>query len=108
MKNILTLLIILSTYSLSAQDHNMNDQMDMPKDHSMQNMPMPMAHPEQKKEDQPTKNIKHPSVITPNVGSLPWTMDGVSPWVLKLLFHLKCSTLISLLSTAFCIQVLSH
>jgi hypothetical protein len=29
-----------------------------------------------KNPDQSNKGIRHPSVITPNVGSLPWTMDG--------------------------------
>lgn len=68
-------------------------------DHSMQNMPMQdhkqMMQKNQndqiernkqnvqksregaKNEDQPPKGIlRYPSVITPNVGSLPWTMDG--------------------------------
>lgn len=81
MKGYLTLLSILITCSLYGQNQSMNspsmnDQMNMPKDHSMQNMPIPMERPEQKNEDQPTKKVKHPSVITPNVGSLPWEMDG--------------------------------
>lgn len=76
MKKILIFLSVLITCSLSGQDHHMHDQMNIPKNHSMQNMPMPMEHHEQKKEDQPPKKVKHPAVITPNVGSLPWTMDG--------------------------------
>lgn len=99
MKRILTLLSILITCSLSGQDHPMHDHMNMPKDHSMQNMPMQQDIPMQdhmqtmqqnqreqdrknqredvKKEDQSNKGIlRYPSVITPNVGSLPWKMDG--------------------------------
>lgn len=82
------------TCSLSGQDHHMHDQMNMPKDHSMQNMPMQdhkqMMQQNQieqnrknghlegiKKEEQSNKgSLKYPSVITPNVGSLPWKMDG--------------------------------
>ena len=76
MKNYLILLNIIIACSLYSQNHTMNDQMNMPKDHSMQNMPMPMESQEKKQEDQPEKKVKHTSVITPNVGSLPWTMDG--------------------------------
>jgi hypothetical protein len=73
--------------------------MDQSMDHSMQNMPMQdhkqMMEKNQtdqieqnkqntqksregaKNKDQPPKGIlRYPSVITPNVGSLPWTMDG--------------------------------
>jgi hypothetical protein len=82
------------TCSLSGQDHHMHDQMNMPKDHSMQNMHMEdhkqmmqqnqveqdrkNGHREDiKKEEQSNKrSLKYPSVITPNVGSLPWKMDG--------------------------------
>jgi hypothetical protein len=76
MRKIFILLSVIITCSLSGQDHHMHDQMNMPKNHSMQNMSMPMEHQEQKKEDQSTKKVKHTAVITPNVGSLPWTMDG--------------------------------
>lgn len=85
--------------SMQEMDHSkmqnqsmpMNDQkMDMPMDHSMQNMPMQdrkqmerdkqniqKSREDAKNEDQPAKGIlRYPSVITPNVGSLPWTMDG--------------------------------
>ncbi len=84
------------TCSLSGQDHHTHDQMNMPKDHSMQDMPMKdhkqmmqqnqmeqdgkndQNHREDtKSKDQPNKgSLKYPSVITPNVGSLPWKMDG--------------------------------
>lgn len=96
MRKILTLLSIFMTCSLSAQDHHMHDQMNMPKDHSMQNMPMEdhkqmmqqnqmeqdrkndQNHREDtKSKDKSNKGIlRYPSVITPNVGSLPWKMDG--------------------------------
>lgn len=89
--------------SMQEMDHSkmqqmpMNDQED--KDHSLQNMPM-LDHKQiiqknqmdqiernkqniqknregAKNEDQPINGIlRYPSVITPNVGSLPWTMDG--------------------------------
>lgn len=85
--------------SMQEMDHSkmqnqsmpMNDQkMDMPMDHSMQNMPMQdhkqiernkqniqKSREDTKSEDQSDKGtLRHPSVITPNVGSLPWTMDG--------------------------------
>lgn len=81
------------TCSLSGQDHHMHGQMNMPKDHSMQNMPMEdhkqmmqqnqmdqdrkNGHREDIKKKQSNKrSLKYPSVITPNVGSLPWKMDG--------------------------------
>jgi outer membrane lipopolysaccharide assembly protein LptE/RlpB len=106
MRKILTLLSILITYSLSGQDHHMHDQMNMPKDHSMQNMPMQdhkqmmqqnqmeqerkndQNHREDaKSKDKSNKGIlRYPSVITPNVGSLPWKMDGDVK-----VFHLMCS-----------------
>lgn len=94
MRKLLTLLSIYMTCSLSGQDHHMHDQMNMPKDHSMQNMHMEdhkqmmqqnqveqdrkNGHREDiKKEEQSNKrSLKYPSVITPNVGSLPWKMDG--------------------------------
>lgn len=94
MRKLFTLLSIYMTCSLSGQDHHMHDQMNMPKDQSMQNMPMEDhkqmmqqnqmkqdrkdGHREDiKKEEQSTKrSLKYPSVITPNVGSLPWKMDG--------------------------------
>jgi len=92
MKKTLTLLSILITFSLHGQDHHMHDQMNMPENH-MQNMPMQdhkqmmqqnQKEPDRKnhqedvkKEDQSNKGIlRYPSVITPNVGSLPWKMDG--------------------------------
>lgn len=101
MKNysMLTILGLFCLSSLYGQiDHtNMESMQGM--DHSMQNMPMQdhkqMMQKNQmdqiernkqntqksregaKNEDQPTNGIlRHPSVITPNVGSLPWTMDG--------------------------------
>lgn len=81
---------------MQQQDMPMNDQMDMPMDSKMNNMPMQnhkqmiqnnqMEKNKQnvqksregaKNEDQTTNGIlRYPSVITPNVGSLPWTMDG--------------------------------
>nr|WP_255255987.1 copper oxidase [Criblamydia sequanensis]CDR35299.1 Multicopper oxidase [Criblamydia sequanensis CRIB-18] len=75
---------------MQNQNMPMNDQMDMSKDPKMQNMPMQdhkqMMQKDQlernkqkgaKNEDQPQKGVlRYPSVITPNVGSLPWTMDG--------------------------------
>ena len=84
---------------MQHQNRPMNDQMDQSMDHSMQNMPMEdhkqMMEKNQtdqieqnkqntqksregaKNEDQSSKGaLKYPSVITPNVGSLPWTMDG--------------------------------
>ncbi len=96
MRKLLTLLSIYMTCSLSGQDHHTHDQMNMPKDHSMQDMPMKdhkqmmqqnqmeqdgkndQNHREDtKSKDQPNKgSLKYPSVITPNVGSLPWKMDG--------------------------------
>lgn len=96
MKNYLTLLTILITCSLYGQDRHMHDQMNMPKDHSMQNMPMEdhkqMMQQNQMEQDRKndqnhqkdTKSrdksnkgiLRYPSVITPNVGSLPWKMDG--------------------------------
>lgn len=81
---------------MQGMDHSQMQSMDHSK---MQNMPMQehqqmmqknqmdqMERNEQniqkcregaKNEDQPTKGIlRYPSVITPNVGSLPWKMDG--------------------------------
>ncbi len=81
---------------MQNQNMHMNDQMDMPMDSSMQKMLMQdheqMMQKNQieknkqdtqksqagvKNEDQSDKGtLRYPSVITPNVGSLPWTMDG--------------------------------
>lgn len=95
MKTTLTLLSILMVCSLSGQDHHMHDQMNMPKNHSMQDMPiqdhmqtMQNQREQDRKNDQNheegaksedksnKKKLRYPSVITPNVGSLPWKMDG--------------------------------
>lgn len=98
MKNTFILLSIFITCSLYSQDHkhDMNDPMNMPKDQSMQNMPMQdhkqmmqqnqmeqdrkseQKHREDVKNEDPSNKgiLRYPSVITPNVGSLPWKMDG--------------------------------
>lgn len=78
-------------FQMQEMNHSMmqyNDQMSI--DHSMQNQIEQNQHKQiipdnqhiQKKckgtksEDQSKGVLKYPSVITPNVGSLPWTMDG--------------------------------
>ncbi len=98
---ILTLLGVLGSFSLYGQmDHSMHspnskmDQSNKPVIEPMQGMnhsTMPMndkmqmepdKNENQKKNDKnktqtPPKGVlRYPSVITPNVGSLPWTMDG--------------------------------
>lgn len=73
---------------MQNQNMPMNDQMDMSKDPKMQNMPM-QDHKQMMQKDQLERNkqkgaknepqkgvLRYPSVITPNVGSLPWKMDG--------------------------------
>ncbi|CDZ81811.1 Copper resistance protein A precursor [Candidatus Rubidus massiliensis] len=77
----------------SKMQQQKNDQMDMQMDSKMKNMPMQNhkhnnqreenrqniqeSREETKIENQSDKDkLRHPSVITPNVGSLPWTMDG--------------------------------
>lgn len=93
MKTYLVLLGLFTTCTLYGQmQHDMNypntkiDQSQMQgMDHSkMQNMPIQdhrgketeKYRNEAKSEDHPKSVLRYPSVITPNVGSLPWTMDG--------------------------------
>ena len=99
--HILTLLGFLCSFSLYGQiDHRMHspnskmDQSNKPVMETMQDMDhstMPMNDYMQMKTDQndiqnkndknkmhttPKGVLRYPSVITPNVDSLPWTMDG--------------------------------
>lgn len=93
MKNCLIFLGLFSTWALYGQMHHdmssPNHKMDhfqmQGMDHSkMQDMPIQNKREketrkdrnEAKNEDQPKGVLRYPSVITPNVGSLPWTMDG--------------------------------
>lgn len=83
--------------SIQGMDHPKMQRQNMPMDSTMQNMPVQNQMMKQnqtdqiernrldpqksregaKNEDQPSKGIlRYPSVITPNVGSLRWTMDG--------------------------------
>lgn len=76
MKTYLPLIGLLLVGSLYGQDH----KMDMP-NHSMHNSPKKAdgeskAHSVKKMESQPNRTLGYKPVITPNVGSLPWTMDG--------------------------------
>lgn len=68
MKNysILTLLGTLFLFSLYGQI----EPSEMPVNGSMQ------VEPEKKQIQTPKGILRYPSVITPNVGSLPWTMEG--------------------------------
>ncbi len=59
MKRLFAIVINLSFLFLSAQSHNINASIIQP----MQGITQ-------------EKMMLHPSIITPNVGSLPWTMDG--------------------------------
>lgn len=94
MKIYTTLIAFLITFSLYSQnDHGMHSSNSkaQPSMKSMQEMDhsqMPMNDQiKDNKQEGPKKDAKnkelsvsrnkrHPSVITPNVGSLPWTMDG--------------------------------
>lgn len=89
MKTYLIFLGLFTTCALYGQMHHdmssPNTKMDNSQmegmDHSkMQNIPM-QDHPQKdrngaKNKVQPKGVLRHSSVITPNVGSLPWTMDG--------------------------------
>lgn len=55
--------------SLSAQNHNLSN-------HSMHDMPKEQKTKTNEKEAHNNKKLGYTPVITPNVDSLPWTMDG--------------------------------
>lgn len=93
MKNCLIFLGLFSTcalygqmhHDMSSPNHKMDHSQMQGMDHSkMQDMPMQNKREketqkdrnEAKNEDQPKGVLRYPSVITPNVGSLPWKMDG--------------------------------
>src|SRR6187401_3641954 len=93
MKNCLILLGLFSTCVLYGQMHHDMSSPSPKIDHSqmqgmdhskMQDMPMQNKREKEthkdrngaKNEDQPKGVLRYPSVITPNVDSLPWKMDG--------------------------------
>lgn len=70
----LTILGLLLVSSLYGQlDHNMNSPNSKIEMRDKQN---DQKSSSSKNTDQSNEGKRHPSVITPNVGSLPWTMDG--------------------------------
>lgn len=68
-------------FFLFSYSYAENHKMDMP-NHSMHNRSMPSSKANDSKNEHiqksetPPKNTNYTPVITPNVGSLPWTMDG--------------------------------
>jgi hypothetical protein len=89
MKKLLTAIITLSFSGLFAQNMPMNQEVDhshMTQGERMQHDQMQQMDRneqdrqkirEESKNKDPLKGVlRYPSVITPNVGSLPWTMDG--------------------------------
>lgn len=93
MKTYLVLLGLFTTCTLYSQMHHDMSSPNTKIDHSqmqgmdhskMQNMPMQDHRGKEaqkdrngdKNEDQPKGVLRYSSVITPNVGSLPWIMDG--------------------------------
>lgn len=67
-----TIIIYLALFlfsSLSAQNHDMSND-------SMHDMPKQQKAMSEEKEAHNNKKLGYTPVITPNVGSLPWTMDG--------------------------------
>lgn len=76
MRELLILLSIYMTCSLNAQDHHMHGQMNMQQNQIEQDRKNDHREGIKKEEQSNKGSLKYPSVITPNVGSLPWKMDG--------------------------------
>lgn len=67
MKNLIVLLILVLFGSLAAQDH--------PSSHQMHDVSQEKGQKQQETEPSDNK-LKYTPVVTPNVGSLEWAMDG--------------------------------